>query len=149
MPNNITANTPITVVAVQTATFAAAGIDGSNVYAVFLIDPLTSWKPGRTINGITGFVAGETYYIEPKIDMDLTEYVAVPVSMEYFVVNSKEQMQNLSFGDKARKFLVRQDESNQGRKNIYEYFPDADDDTATNEVQWVASNEQLANDITE
>jgi hypothetical protein len=80
MANNLFANTPAACVAKQTTSFASAGLDASNINIIYEVgNPLKSWVPDRSINAITGFTADKGYYIVPKIDMDLTTYVAPPL----------------------------------------------------------------------
>jgi hypothetical protein len=80
MPNNLFPAIPAACVCKKAATFAELGLDVTNIQIIFLVgDPLKSWKPGRTINGITAFEQGKGYYIIPKLTMDLSEYLTPPL----------------------------------------------------------------------
>lgn len=80
MPNNIKALAPNAIVAKATIDFVTAGIDSTNTEIIYLVDdPLKSYVPGRAINGITGFVADQGYYLVAKTAIDLTAYVVPPV----------------------------------------------------------------------
>jgi len=81
MANNIKGNAPNAVVAKTTVSFVDAGINATNTEVVYLVDnPLLSYVPGRSINGISGFVANKGYYMVAKVDMDLTAYLVPPLS---------------------------------------------------------------------
>lgn len=81
MANNIKGSAPNAIVAKQTIAFGDAGITAINTEIVYLVDdPLLSFVPGRTINGISGFVANKGYYLIAKVDMDLTAHVVPPIS---------------------------------------------------------------------
>ncbi len=81
MANNINGGAPNVVVAKQTIAFVDAGITGTNTEVVYLVDTaLQSYVPGRSINGISGFVANKGYYLVAKQAMDLTAYVVPPIS---------------------------------------------------------------------
>ncbi len=79
MANNIFTGKTNAFVARQTATFAAAGFDASNTSIIYLVDnPLKSWKPGRTINSLTGFEVGKGYIIEALASADKSVYLIPP-----------------------------------------------------------------------
>lgn len=81
MANNIKGNAPNAVVARQTVSFATAGITALNTEIVYLVDdPLKSYVPGRSINGISGFETGKGYYLVAKTDMDLSTYLIPPIA---------------------------------------------------------------------
>lgn len=81
MPNNIVGNAPNAVVAKSTISFVDAGITSVNTEIIFKVDAnLQSYKPGRAINGISGFVANVGYYFVAKQDMDLTAVLVPPIS---------------------------------------------------------------------
>lgn len=70
---NLTAETPGVVVATKSADFVSLGFTTVNISIVYLVgNPTKSWKPGRTINGITGFESNKGYYIVPKTSRDLS-----------------------------------------------------------------------------
>lgn len=80
MANNLFANVPAACVARQTISFASAGFDSSNTNIIYLVgSPIKSFVPGRPINGITGFVEGNGYWIVPKQNMDKTAILCPPV----------------------------------------------------------------------
>lgn len=77
---NIIGGRPNAVVAKQTVSFVNAGITALNTAVIFLVDdPLKSYVPGRSINGITGFVKGKGYYIVALQDIDLQSWVLAPL----------------------------------------------------------------------
>jgi hypothetical protein len=79
---NLFANNPAAVVAKQTISFAAAGLDTSNTEIIFEVgSPLKSWKPERTINGVSGFTVNKGYYIVPKADINFSQYVVSPLNV--------------------------------------------------------------------
>lgn len=81
MANNIVGNAPNAVVAKSTVSFVDAGINSTNTEIIFKVDAaLQSYKPGRAINGISGFVANAGYYFVAKQDMDLTAILVPPLS---------------------------------------------------------------------
>lgn len=81
MANNIVGNAPNAVVAKSTISFVDAGITSVNTEIIFKVDAtLQSYKPGRAINGISGFVANVGYYFVAKQDMDLTAVLVPPIS---------------------------------------------------------------------
>jgi hypothetical protein len=81
MANNIVGNAPNAVVAKSTISFVDAGITSVNTEIIFKVDAaLQSYKPGRAINGISGFVANAGYYFVAKQDMDLTAVLVPPLS---------------------------------------------------------------------
>jgi hypothetical protein len=81
MANNIKGGAPNAVVAKTTVSFATAGITALNTEIIYLVDdPLKSYVPGRTINGISGFEANKGYYLVAKLDMDLESLVVPPVA---------------------------------------------------------------------
>jgi hypothetical protein len=80
MANNLFTG-PNAVVAKNTVDFVSAGITALNTAKIFLVDAtLKSYVPGRSINGISGFVAGKGYYIQALTDMDLSANVVPPLS---------------------------------------------------------------------
>lgn len=80
MANNINGGAPNAVVAKVTASFVSAGINTTNTEIIFLVDAdLKSFKPGRAINGISGFEANKGYYMVAKTDMDLESFVVPPL----------------------------------------------------------------------
>ena len=81
MAVNIFGGRPNAALATTTQTFASMGLDDTNIYAIYEVGTtLKSWIPGRMINPIVGQIAGNGYYIVAKVDMDLTAYMAPPVS---------------------------------------------------------------------
>lgn len=69
------------IVAKATATFATAGINTSNTEIIFKVDQgLSSFVPGRAINGISGFESNKGYYMVAKTAFDLEAYVVPPIS---------------------------------------------------------------------
>jgi hypothetical protein len=83
MPNNLLANVPASVAAKVDISFASAGITAENTRIIFEVgSPLRSYVPGRSINAITEFNAGQGYYIVPKTDMDLSAYLIPPIPAE-------------------------------------------------------------------
>lgn len=69
---NVFGGKPNILVARETALFADLGINSTNTEIIYLVDnPLKSYLPGRTINGITGFEAGKGYYIIMKQDFHI------------------------------------------------------------------------------
>lgn len=80
MANNLVGGAPNAVVAKETVSFATAGITTGNMNIIYEVgNPLKSYDPSRTINGITGFEEGKGYYIVPKVDMDLEAYLIPPI----------------------------------------------------------------------
>lgn len=68
------------VVATQTVSFATAGLNSTNTEIIYLVDnSLSSYKPGRLINGISGFVEGKGYYFIAKQTIDITAIVVPPI----------------------------------------------------------------------
>lgn len=81
MANNIIANAPNAVVAKAEVSFVDAGLTADNTEIIYEIGAaIKSWKPGRPINGITGFETDKGYYLVAKQAMDLTAIVVPPVS---------------------------------------------------------------------
>lgn len=81
MANNLFANIPAACVAKSTISFASAGLDVTNINIIFEVgSPLKSWKPERSLNGITGFTADKGYYIVPKVSMDQTAILVPPLA---------------------------------------------------------------------
>lgn len=77
---NIFGGRPNTAVAKQTVSFVNAGITAINTAVIFLVDnPLKSYVPGRSINGITGFEKGKGYYIVALQDIDLQSWLMAPL----------------------------------------------------------------------
>jgi|GEM_PF-3315531 len=73
---SLIAGKPSVCVSTQTVDFAAAGLNASNIFIVYLVDnPVKSWVPGRDINGINGFEEGKGYYVIPKIDYELNNVI--------------------------------------------------------------------------
>jgi hypothetical protein len=69
------------IVAKSTVTFTTAGINTSNTEIIFKVDQgLSSFVPGRAINGISGFEANKGYYMVAKTAFDLEAYVVPPIS---------------------------------------------------------------------
>jgi hypothetical protein len=80
MANNIVGDAPNAIVAKATVSFLSAGITSDNTEIIYQVDgDLKSYKPGRAINGISGFTANKGYYLIAKQDMDLTSIVVPPV----------------------------------------------------------------------
>jgi hypothetical protein len=83
MAVNVLADAPNGVTALATASFASAGITSTNTSVIYLVDSsgkvYASYNPlDGDFNAITGFVAGKSYLIIAKMDMDLTAYVGPP-----------------------------------------------------------------------
>jgi hypothetical protein len=80
MANNIKGGAPNAVVATDTVDFITAGITITNTAIIYLVDnPLKSYIPGRSINGITGFETGKGYYMVAKLDVDLSAHLIPPI----------------------------------------------------------------------
>lgn len=76
------ANKPYSVVAKQSVSFAAAGINPTNTVIIYRVQgAYLSFRPERPINAIDSFVANIGYNIIPKIDIDLTEFLSPPLPM--------------------------------------------------------------------
>jgi hypothetical protein len=76
---NVYENEPAIRIGLQAISFAAAGIDSTNIKIIFLVgNPTKSFVPGRSINAITGFEIDKGYYIVPKVNMDLSEIAGPP-----------------------------------------------------------------------
>lgn len=84
MANNIkgsASGTPNAVVAKATTSFLTAGINSTNTHIIYKVDDaLQSYKPDRSINGISGFESGQGYYMIAKVDMDLESVLVPPIS---------------------------------------------------------------------
>jgi hypothetical protein len=81
MANNVNGNAPNAVVAKSTISFVDAGITSDNTEIIYKVDDaLQSYKPGRAINGISGFVANQGYYLIAKQDMDLSGILVPPLT---------------------------------------------------------------------
>lgn len=81
MSNNVFGGQPNAVVAKSTISFASAGITALNTAVIYLVgNPLLSYIPGRSINGITGFVSGQGYYMVMLTSMDLSSILIPPVT---------------------------------------------------------------------
>jgi hypothetical protein len=87
------------VVAKQTMTFAAAGIDSSNVNVIFEPLPggvINSFIPGSGFNSVSGFTAGRGYWINAKVAMDISAYIIPPIPASGTAPTITAQPQNTS-----------------------------------------------------
>jgi len=68
-------------VAKTTISFADAGITADNTEIIFCIEgvSLSSYRPTRGINPITGFEAGKGYYFIAKQDLDQSANLIPPI----------------------------------------------------------------------
>jgi hypothetical protein len=79
---NILANIPAVAVAKQTISFADAGLNAGNMEIIFEVGaPLLSWRPNRTLNGVSGFTYDKGYYIVPKSDLNLSAILGPPFDL--------------------------------------------------------------------
>lgn len=81
MPNNVFGGRVNLIFSKAAISFASAGLNTTNTNSITLFDldgSIKSWKPNRTINGITDFVVDTAYYARFKTDLDLTAYVQPP-----------------------------------------------------------------------
>lgn len=77
---NVPANVPTVVVARQTISFQAAGLDVTNTRIVYEVgSPIKSWAPDRQVNAISGFEAEKGYYLISKVDLDLRQFLIPPI----------------------------------------------------------------------
>lgn len=77
---NLLALVPAAGVAKQNVSFVSAGVNETNIIIIFEVGaPLKSYRPGRLINGITGFIYDKGYYIIPKANLDFTSILAPPI----------------------------------------------------------------------
>lgn len=77
---NVPANVPTVVVARQTISFQAAGLDVTNTRIVYEVGaPIRSWAPDRQVNAISGFEAEKGYYLISKVDLDLRQLLIPPI----------------------------------------------------------------------
>ena len=91
MANNIIGGRPNVVIAKQTVSFSAVGINTANVTNIFLVDDaLRSFNPARTLNPITMFETGKGYYINAREDMDLTQYVGPPFASNSNAITTED-----------------------------------------------------------
>lgn len=83
MANNLTANIPFSGTALKTVLIADIPvISQASIGVIFKVgDPLRSFIPGRAINGITSLERGAGYYIQPKTDLDLSDFFIKPIDM--------------------------------------------------------------------
>jgi hypothetical protein len=83
MANNLTANIPFSGTASKTVLLAdIAAITAASIGVIFKVgDPLRSYIPGRAINGITSLERGAGYYIQPKTDLDLSDFFIKAIDM--------------------------------------------------------------------
>jgi hypothetical protein len=78
MANNVSIG-PNAMVAKADTSFDDAGITSTNVLKIILVDAeLKSYVPGRSINGITGFVTNKGYFLVAKQAMDLSAVLVPP-----------------------------------------------------------------------
>lgn len=80
-PSNfdLIAETAAVVIAKQTVSFQAAGLDVTNTRVVYEVGSrMRSWKPDRQINAITQFEAGKAYYIIPRQNMAAKTLLMAP-----------------------------------------------------------------------
>jgi lysophospholipase L1-like esterase len=70
------------VVAKQTVAFADCGISADNTRIIYKVGPngVLSFKPERSINGITGFEAQNGYFFIAKQPIALGEFVSPPLN---------------------------------------------------------------------
>lgn len=79
MATNIFAGRPNAVIAKATISIDSLGFDATNINVVYEVgNSLKSWIPGRPFNPLTIITTGRSYWIVPKIDMDLTAYFYPP-----------------------------------------------------------------------
>lgn len=79
MSNNVIGGQPNAVVCKAAVSFATAGITSGNTAIIYKVgNPLLSYVPGRSINGITGFEVDAGYYIVAITSQDLTAYCVPP-----------------------------------------------------------------------
>lgn len=80
------------VMASSNILFVDAGVNENNTNSIFLVEQtISSYVPGRAINGITGFSAGKGYYIQTaQLPLDLTGFItdSEVVQLNYFAVKA-------------------------------------------------------------
>lgn len=82
MANNIFAGRANVIIArASTQGVAVSSIfDATNLSIIFdMTNQQKSYIPGRAINQFTTFTADGTYYVVPKVDMDVSQYFAPPI----------------------------------------------------------------------
>ena len=78
-PPNVTGGKPTILFAKTTVDFITAGINAGNMRSIYLVDePQLYFFPGASNNGITGFEAGKTYYLNAITDIDLSTILEPP-----------------------------------------------------------------------
>jgi hypothetical protein len=73
---NVFAGERVVFICTTSVSFATAGITTLNTNLITLVNEgyFISYDPNDTLNGIDGFVEGYIYYIDPILDMDLSDW---------------------------------------------------------------------------
>jgi hypothetical protein len=73
---NVFAGEPTVFICTTSVDFVTAGITTLNTTLIVLVDEgyFVSYDPTDSENGISGFVEGSLYYIDPILDMDLSDW---------------------------------------------------------------------------
>jgi hypothetical protein len=73
---NVFAGERVVFICTASVSFATAGITTLNTNLITLVNEgyFISYDPNDTLNGIDGFVEGYIYYIDPILDMDLSDW---------------------------------------------------------------------------